>query len=170
MMVGGGAQQASAEVTALAERLNVGVIASNAGKGVVADNNPLSLGGAIISPAAHEYLAKTEVVLAIGTELAEADSFIYDLPVNGKVIRIDIDPARFSDAFPAHIAILGDAGPACRAIARSTFRCRNCAQRAEVIAELDQVRAAQRAAYHRRRTPAHSRARNSAQRTARRQR
>ncbi len=113
IMVGGGAQQASREVTELAERLNVGVIASNAGKGIVADSNPLSLGGGVISPAVQSHLAEAEVVLAIGTELAESDSFIYDLPVNGKVIRIDIDAARFNDAFPASIAILGDAGPAC---------------------------------------------------------
>ncbi len=113
MVVGGGAQQASAEVTRLAERLNVGVIASNAGKGVVADSNPLSLGGGIISPAIQAWLAQAEVVLAIGTELAEADSFIYDLPVYGRVIRIDIDATRFNDAFPASVAILGDAAAAC---------------------------------------------------------
>lgn len=113
MLVGGGAQLASDEVTRLAERLNIGVIASNAGKGIVADSNPLSLGGGIISPAVQAHLAEAEVVLAVGTELGEADSFIYDLPVNGKVIRIDIDPARFNDAFPASIAILGDARSAC---------------------------------------------------------
>jgi 5-guanidino-2-oxopentanoate decarboxylase len=51
-------------------------------------------------------------VLAIGTELAEADSFIYDLPINGKVIRIDIDPARFNDCFPATVGVQGDTGAA----------------------------------------------------------
>ena len=113
MVVGGGAQLASAAVTALAERLNAGVIASNAGKGVVSDRNPLSLGGGIISPAVQQYLASADVVLAIGTELAEADSFIYDLQINGKIIRVDIDPARFSDAFPASVPVLGDARVAC---------------------------------------------------------
>jgi len=146
MIVGGGAQQASAEVTALAERLQVAVIASNAGKGIVSDNNPLSLGGAIISPAVHKYLANAEVVLAIGTELAEADSFIYDLPVNGKVIRIDIDPARFSDAFPAHIAILGDARSACSQLL-SAFEEMDCRTSSAVVAELDQLRVEQQAAY-----------------------
>ena len=57
MIVGGGCQRASTEVTKLAELLNVGVIASNAGKGVISDENPLSLGGGIISPAIHDYLA-----------------------------------------------------------------------------------------------------------------
>ena len=113
MVVGGGCQQASFEVTQLAELLNVGVIASNAGKGVMSDASPLSLGGGIISPAIQDYLGKADVVLAIGTELGEADSFIYDLPVNGKIIRIDIDSNRFSDAFPADVAILGEARAAC---------------------------------------------------------
>lgn len=147
MIVGGGAQQASAEVTALAERLNVGVIASNAGKGVVADSNPLSLGGAIISPSIHEHLSKVEVVLAIGTELAEADSFIYDLPINGKVIRIDIDPARFNDAFPAHIAIQGDAASACSQLLNALSDTEIPRSRSDVVAELDQLRAGQQAAY-----------------------
>ncbi|MDH3764103.1 MAG: 5-guanidino-2-oxopentanoate decarboxylase [Gammaproteobacteria bacterium] len=114
IVVGGGAQLASAGVTALAERLNAGVIASNAGKGVVSDRNPLSLGGGIISPAIQRYLAGADLVLAIGTELAEADSFIYDLKINGKIIRVDIDPARFRDAFPAEVEILGDARVACQ--------------------------------------------------------
>lgn len=114
IVAGGGAQRASDEVTALAERLNVGVIMSNAGKGVVSDRNPLSLGGGIVSPAAQQYLAGVEVVLAIGTELAEADSFTPELRIDGQVIRIDIDPARFRDPFPASIEVLGDAATACR--------------------------------------------------------
>jgi 5-guanidino-2-oxopentanoate decarboxylase len=146
MVVGGGAQNASAEITALAERLQVGVIASNAGKGVVADSNPLSLGG-IISPAIQDYLARAEVVLAVGTELAEADSFIYDLQISGKLIRIDIDPTRFSDAFPADIAILGDAGPACAQLLDALEGFDIARQRGDVVDELDQIRKAQRSAF-----------------------
>ena len=147
MMVGGGAQHASAEVTQLAERLNVGVIASNAGKGIVADTNPLSLGGGVISPAVQAYLAQAEVVLAIGTELAEADSFVYDLPVNGKVIRIDIDPARFSDAFPASIAIQGDSRSACQQLLDALEGGEINSASAGVYAALEQVRAQQSADY-----------------------
>ena len=143
IMVGGGAQHASAEVSQLAERLNVGVIASNAGKGVMADSNPLSLGGGVISPAIQAYLAQAEVVLAIGTELAEADSFIYDLPVNGKVIRIDIDPARFNDAFPATIAIQGDSRSACAQLVEA-LAARNIATAdADTQSQLEAVKARQ---------------------------
>jgi 5-guanidino-2-oxopentanoate decarboxylase len=147
IMVGGGAQLASDAVTALAERLNVAVIASNAGKGIVPDSNPLSLGGGVISPAVQAYLGQADVVLAIGTELAEADSFIYDLPVNGKVIRIDIDPARFSDAFPATVAIHGDARSACEQLIEALADTAINTATANRSAELDQVREQQIADY-----------------------
>jgi len=140
IMVGGGAQHASAEVTRLAECLNVGVIASNAGKGIVSDDNTLSLGGGVISPAVQAHLAKADVVLAIGTELGEADSFIYDLPVNGKVIRIDIDPARFSDAFPATIAIQGDSLSACAQLLEALEGQKIRTKKRNTASELDAVR------------------------------
>lgn len=147
IMVGGGAQRASAEVTRLAERLNIGVIASNAGKGIVADSHSLSLGGGVISPAVQTYLACADVVLAIGTELAEADSFIYDLPINGKVIRIDIDPQRFSDAFPATVAILGDARSACEQLLDSLDGCDIVSANTDTNSQLEHVRSQQQADY-----------------------
>ena len=147
MLVGGGAQHASAEVTRLAEHLGIGVIASNAGKGVVADSNPLSLGGGVISPAVQAYLAEAEVVLAIGTELGEADSFIYDLPVVGKVIRVDIDPARFNDAFPATVAIQGDARAACEQLLAALATRKIRVTREATLEQLDAVRARQQADY-----------------------
>ena len=112
MIVGGGAQDVGTRAEELAEILNCAVISSNAGKGVVPDTNPLSLSGGVINHEIQTYLGKADVILAIGTELGEADSFIYDLPINGKVIRVDIDPARFNDCFPATIGIQGDAGAA----------------------------------------------------------
>lgn len=144
VVVGGGAQHASKQVTKLAAILSAGVIASNAGKGIMADSNPLSLGGGMISPAVQRYLGKADVVLAIGTELAEADSFIYDLPVNGQVIRVDIDPQRFNDAFPAAIAVLGDSKAACEMIV-DELQARNFSHSAiDAVAELNEVRENQR--------------------------
>jgi 5-guanidino-2-oxopentanoate decarboxylase len=125
--------------------LNVAVISSNAGKGVVADTNELSITGGVISPAVQDYLAKAEVVLAIGTEIGEADSFIYDLPVNGKVIRIDIDPARFNDAFPATIAILGDSRSACAQLISALEGREIASKSVDSRTEIKQVKAQQSA-------------------------
>ncbi len=145
LMVGGGAQQAGDGVTELAELLNSGVISSNAGKGVVSDTNPLSLTGGVICPAVQQYLGKADVIVAIGTEIAEADSFIYDLPVNGKVIRIDIDPARFNDQYPAAVGVLGDAGPAVEMlVAELKARGISGADR-NTLEEIERVRARQAA-------------------------
>ncbi|MCP4284120.1 MAG: 5-guanidino-2-oxopentanoate decarboxylase [Gammaproteobacteria bacterium] len=147
LVVGGGAQQGGDSVTKIAELLNAGVISSNAGKGVVSDNNPLSLTGGVICPSVQQYLGTADVVLAIGTELAEADSFIYDLPVNGKVIRIDIDPARFNDRYPATVGVMGDAGPASdMLLAELQSRGINGAGR-NTLEEITQVRSRQSAEF-----------------------
>ncbi len=143
LMVGGGAQHASQQVTQLAELLNAGVVSSNAGKGIVADSNPLSLGGGVISPAVQRYLGQADVVLAIGTELGEADSFIYDLPVNGKVIRVDIDPAQFNDAFPATVAVHGDAKSACEKLSAEWQKRNLTGKQRDTAAELKKVRTEQ---------------------------
>jgi len=136
MIVGGGAQQASAEVTRLAERLQVGVIASNAGKGVVADSNPLSLGGAIISPVVHAYLARAEVVLAIGTELGETDTLLFDdkLEISGQVIRVDIEPEQMTRNVLPSISICADAGLTMKALHKALAGITSFEHQAEVAA------------------------------------
>lgn len=147
MLVGGGAQDAGDNIEKLAELLGIGVVASNAGKGVIPDSNPLSLSGGVISPAVQDYVAEADVVLAIGTEIAEADSFIYDMPVNGKVIRVDIDPDRFTDQFPAFVPVLGDAGIAADMMT-TEMESRGYPNRKDrTVTELDAVREKQAAAY-----------------------
>jgi len=114
--VGGGAVDAAAEVTALAERLGAAVLASNAGKGVVADSHPLCLGASLVREPVRRYLAGADVVLAVGTELAETDSFVERLPIEGALIRIDIDRDTVAGRYPAEVAIVADAAPALRAL------------------------------------------------------
>ena len=145
LIVGGGAQQAGSTVTKLAEYLNAGVISSNAGKGIVSDSNPLSMTGGVICPAIQKYMASADVVLAIGTELAEADSFIYDLPLNGELVRIDIDPARFNDIFPASVGLLGDAGPAVNMLLESLQTLSIKSRDRNTVEEIAQVKTQQSA-------------------------
>ena len=114
IIAGGGAQDAAAEITALAERLNAGVVMTGAGKGVVSDRSPLSLGGGMASPIVQQYLAKIEVLLAIGTELTEFQYFASGLHFDGQLVRIDIDPAHIREPLPASIEVLGDARSACQ--------------------------------------------------------
>ncbi len=147
MMVGGGTQDSGDSMERLADRLGIAVVSSNAGKGVVPDTNPLSLSGGVISPVVQDHISEADVILAIGTEIAEADSFIYDMPVNGKVIRVDIDPERFNDQFPATIPVLGDAGMAADMISAELENRGTLSRRDTTLAELETVREKQVAAY-----------------------
>ncbi len=107
--IGGGAIEAAESLTKLAEHLQAGVITSNAGKGIVPDNHPLNLGGSIWRSATQKYLSEADVVLAIGTELSETDSFIERLDISGKLIRVDIDVSKINDLYPAEVGIVADA-------------------------------------------------------------
>ncbi|MBI1779627.1 MAG: 5-guanidino-2-oxopentanoate decarboxylase [Proteobacteria bacterium] len=109
MIVGGGAVNATAEVAAMAERLAAPVIATKAGKGTLADTHPLALGGNLISKPAQELLGSADVVLAVGTELAETDHYTAGLPIRGRLIRIDVDAKVLTRDYPAEVAILADA-------------------------------------------------------------
>lgn len=112
VLVGGGAREASQDITNLAERLGAVVLSSNAGKGIVPDGHPLNLGGAICLTPCHALIAQADVVLAVGTELSETDSYVQKLTIPGSLIRVDIDPHKIDDRYLADIGIVADAAPA----------------------------------------------------------
>jgi len=109
IMVGGGATEASAELTQLAETLGAVVIASTAGKGIVADDHPLSLSASLPRPEVLQLLKYFDVVLAVGTELSETESFDVRMEFSGQIIRIDLDAGKLNDLYPATIGIVADA-------------------------------------------------------------
>ena len=114
--VGGGAIGADASVVAIAERVGATVFTSNAGKGIVPDSHPLNVGSSIWRAPAQDHLCAADVVLAIGTEIGETDSFVERLPLTGKVIRVDIDPRKMNDLYPAAIGIIADAATTASAL------------------------------------------------------
>ena len=117
IMVGGGAWRCGAALKTVAESLGAIVVASTAGKGIVPDDHPLSLSASTVRPEVQRLLMEADVVLAVGTELSETDSFIERLAFGGKIVRVDIDPAKVNDCYPADIGIVGDAGETMRQLA-----------------------------------------------------
>lgn len=112
IVCGGGAQDASAEVTRVAELLEAPVVGYRRGRGVLASSHRLS----ITLPIAHRLWKDADAVLAIGTRLFQAQSQ-WGVDDALKIVRIDIDaeePARFRR--PA-AAIVGDAAPVLAALA-----------------------------------------------------
>lgn len=104
IMVGSGAMHASAEVRALAERIQAPVVSFRSGRGIVGNDHPLGFTCA----EGFERWHGTDVLIAIGTRM-ELEWFRWpDHPPALKVIQIDIDPTQAARFKPA-IAILGDA-------------------------------------------------------------
>lgn len=146
LMIGGGAWQAGAELTAIAESLGAIVVASTAGKGIVPDDHPLSLSASTVRPEVLRLLPEADVILAVGTELSETDSFVERMDLRGRIVRVDLDPVKISDFYPAEIGIVADAKSAMTALAavlaghrssgRAAAEARVAALRAEIAANL----------------------------------
>lgn len=117
ILLGGGAVGArGAGIAELAESIGAGIVPSNAGKGIVPDSHPCNLGTSMTKVPTQAFVAECDVVLALGTELSETDSYIDRLPLNGKLIRIDIDARKINDLYPADIGIVADAGRSLEAL------------------------------------------------------
>ena len=117
MIVGGGARLLSSSVKAIAERLGAVVFTTIAAKGVLSDRHPLHAGAVLPNAQSMAVIAEADVVLAVGTEMAETDLWDQRLTLSGKLIRIDIDPAMLARPYPASLPILADAGVALDALA-----------------------------------------------------
>ncbi|MCH8177203.1 MAG: 5-guanidino-2-oxopentanoate decarboxylase [Proteobacteria bacterium] len=137
--VGGGAWRAGAEITRIAEQLGAAVIGSTAGKGIIDDGHPLSLSAGTVRGEVQEYLKQADVVLAIGTELSEVDSFVETLEINGRIIRVDIDARKMNDLYPADLPIIADAASTAAEIADGLTHAN---ARAETAGEVAAIRSA----------------------------
>ncbi|MFT5195047.1 MAG: 5-guanidino-2-oxopentanoate decarboxylase [Cellvibrionaceae bacterium] len=116
ILLGGGALGCGKAVTALAEWLPAQVISTNNGKGIVPDSHPLNAGGVVSRPAGHDAVAAADVILAIGTEMADTDSYTERYGINGKIIRVDLDSAQFDRMYATEIGIVADGAKTAEAI------------------------------------------------------
>ena len=118
LYAGGGvlSARASEELVALAEALEVPIAHTLMGKGVVREDHPLLLGmtGFWGTPIANEKCRTADLILAVGTRLAEANSsswdprFTFDIPPT-RLIHIDADVAEIGRNFPTELGVVADA-------------------------------------------------------------
>jgi len=109
IVVGGGAQDASPEVTALAEMLQAPVLCGfRRGQGVLDSRNPL----AVTLPLGRELWGEADVVLAVGTRLF----FQHEMwGTDGlEIIAVNADPEEPAKHGPPAVALIGDAAPILR--------------------------------------------------------
>jgi 5-guanidino-2-oxopentanoate decarboxylase len=110
IIAGGGARAAAAALHRLLDVLDCPLVTTAAGKGVLPDSHPANLGTALPYAPVQRLIADADVVLAVGTELAETDLYTgLKLSLSGLLIRIDVDPAKLADQYGADVPVWGDA-------------------------------------------------------------
>jgi acetolactate synthase I/II/III large subunit len=109
IVVGGGAQGASAEVTALSRLLQAPVLAYRRGRGVLDSRDPFS----VTLPLGRDLWGEADVVLAVGTRLFQGFTQ-WGLDDGLAIIRVDADPEEPERVARPAVALVGDAGPILR--------------------------------------------------------
>lgn len=125
--VGGGAQHASAEILALAERTGAPVVSFRGGRGIVDDRHPLGL----TIPAAYKLWPETDLLIGFGTRLDVPFARWGTMPPGIKVARIDIDPAEMR-RLKVDIGIVADSADAARTLTDAATAGGNAARAATI--------------------------------------
>jgi len=109
IVCGGGAQDASAEVTALSAMLQAPVLGYRRGRGVLDSRDPLS----VTLPLGHDLWGEADVVLGVGTRLYYPFQQ-WGVDDDLAVIRITSDPEEPARVHPPAVALIGDEAPILR--------------------------------------------------------
>jgi len=112
ILAGGGAAQGASAVTALAEKLDAPVCLTINAKGVLPVDHGLAVSASATLTPVRELISQSDVVLALGTELAATDYDQYrdgEMQLNGHLIRADIDVMQINNNYTANTGIVADA-------------------------------------------------------------
>jgi acetolactate synthase-1/2/3 large subunit len=143
---GGGVLRSGAwaELRALAERLGAAVATTYMGKGAFPEDHPLSLGSGCDEGAFQDALTGADVLLCVGTELGAETTGQYTLRPRGRLVQVDVDPARIGATYDA-LPVVGDARAVLSALADAVPASRREGERlaAETRGRIESALAAQ---------------------------
>lgn len=116
LYVGGGCRRSDvAAVRALARGVNLPVLASYKGKGVVPDDDPRVLGvaGSHTPASARAVIEESDLTVALGADLDDVATGGGELPLD-PLVHVTLDPADLHTRYGTRLAVHGDAGRAAR--------------------------------------------------------
>jgi acetolactate synthase-1/2/3 large subunit len=145
---GGGvlSARATAELAGLAEGLEIPVAHTLMGKGCLREDHPLLLGmtGFWGTPIANDMCRTADLILAVGTRLAETNSsswdprFTFSIPPT-RLMHIDIDAAEIGRNYPTELGAVADAKLALAALVAAA-RGKQAGERRELRRRIAQAR------------------------------
>jgi len=130
IVAGGGAQDASAEVTQLSDLLQAPVLAYRRGRGVLDGRSPFS----VTLPLGRELWGEADAILAVGTRLLNP-MVQWGVDKSLQVVRVDADPEEPARLHKPKVALVGDAAPILRCLidALTKTNTRPAARRDEML-------------------------------------
>jgi len=108
LWLGGGARGATKEVKRLLD-MGFGVVTSTQGRGVVAEDHPMSLGSYTMQSAIEDFYQTCDAILVVGSRLRSNETLKYQLKLPSPLLRIDADPAIDGRCYVSDLFVCGDA-------------------------------------------------------------
>jgi acetolactate synthase I/II/III large subunit len=115
LWLGGGARGAGEAARGFA-RLGIPVVTSVQGRGVLAEDDPLSLASLAMSPTVSALLERADLLLVAGSHLRSNETRSYSMPLPARRIRVDADAAACGRGYREDVFVQGDAAEALAAL------------------------------------------------------
>jgi acetolactate synthase-1/2/3 large subunit len=116
LWLGGGARGASAAVRKLVD-LGFAVVSSAAGRGVLPEDDAMSLGSYTSVPPVEALYATCDAMVVVGSRLRGNETLRWNLTLPENLYQIDADPTQRNRSYPVKRFVAGDASVALTALA-----------------------------------------------------
>ena len=107
LWLGGGARHAGAAVARLLA-MGVGVVTSTQGRGIVAEDDPRSLGAYNLHKPIEAFYQTCDAMLVVGSRLRGNETLKYELKLPRPLLRVDADPSAEGRCYASDQFVCGD--------------------------------------------------------------
>ncbi len=116
LWLGGGARHAGAEVARL-KALGFGIVTTVQGRGIVAEDDPASLGAYNIQKPVEAFYQRCDAMLVVGSRLRSNETLKYELKLPRPLLRVDVDAAQSGRCYADDGFVCGDSALALAGLA-----------------------------------------------------
>lgn len=116
LWLGGGARHAGAAVQRL-KALGFGIVTTVQGRGIVAEDDPASLGAYNLQKPVEAFYQRCDAMLVVGSRLRGNETLKYELKLPRPLLRVDADPAQQGRCYADDGFVCGDAALALAGLA-----------------------------------------------------